>query len=125
MGVVVPIAPKGLAKFPTATCVACAQRTQCQGEGVKSGRTIQVHPREALLKKLRASGKTPEGREALRERVAIEHQLAHVTARQGPRARYFGARKNAYDLRRAAVVDNLFAIQREIGIDYDVDAVAA
>ena len=76
------------------------------------------------MKKLRAEVKTPEGRAARRERVEIEHELAHIVARQGDRARYFGARKNEYDLRRAGVVFNLHAIQRQIGITYEIEEAA-
>ena len=48
----------------------------------------------------------------LRERVAIEHRLAHITQRQGRRARYLGLRKNLFDLRRNATVLNLETIHR-------------
>jgi hypothetical protein len=53
------------------------------------------------------------GRQALRERVKVEHALAHVAARKGERARYVGVRKNLFDLRRAAVIQNLEAAQRQ------------
>jgi hypothetical protein len=119
-GVIVSTPASGLTKFPTATCAACVLRPQCQGQHVKSGRTIQIHPRESLLQKLRADLKTPEGRAARRERVEIEHELAHLVAWQGKRARYFGARKNTYDLRRASMVLNLHAIEREIGVSYEL-----
>ena len=55
---------------------------------------------------------TPRGRERLRERVAIEHRLAHLGHRQGRRARYRGTRKNLFDVRRAAAVLNLEVIDR-------------
>jgi hypothetical protein len=59
------------------------------------------------LRKLAASRK---GRERLRERVAIEHRLAHVGRKQGRHARYLGVRKNVFDLRRVAAVVNLETI---------------
>lgn len=108
------------ARFALEVCAACAQRPQCQPKGVKSGRTIQIHPREALLKKLRDDVQTPEGRATRRERVAVEHAQAHLVDWQGDRARYFGARKNEYDLRRAGMLFNLHAVQREIGIRYEL-----
>lgn len=113
-----------LARFPTKVCAACPQRSQCQKEGTRRGRAIQIHPREALLKKLRAEVQTPEGRAARRERVEVEHELAHLVVWQGDRARYFGTRKNEYDLRRASMVLNLHAIQREIGVSYEVEEAA-
>jgi len=39
--------------------------------------------------------------------------LAHISQRQGRRARYLGLRKNLFDLRRAAAIQNLETIQRE------------
>jgi DDE family transposase len=112
------------ATFPTPVCAACSKRPQCQRQDAKKGRTLQIHPQEALMKKLRAEVKTPEGRAARRERVEVEHELAHLVALQGDRARYFGARKNEYDLRRAGVVFNLHAIQRQIGIAYEIEEAA-
>ena len=56
--------------------------------------------------------RTPEGRAKLRERVAVEHSLAHIGHWQGDRARYLGDRKNLFDLRRTAVVHNLHVIAR-------------
>jgi hypothetical protein len=44
--------------------------------------------------------------------VGVEHRLAHIAARQGRRARYFGVRKNVFDLRRAAMIQNLETIHR-------------
>jgi hypothetical protein len=61
---------------------------------------------------LRERQLTPEGRMNLRERVAVEHTLARVGRWQGRRARYRGARKNLFDLRRCAVVHNLHVLAR-------------
>jgi hypothetical protein len=53
------------------------------------------------------------GRAQLRERVAVEHALAHIGHWQGRRARYNGTRENLFDLRRVAVVHNLHVIARQ------------
>ena len=50
---------------------------------------------------------TVEGRAALRERVGVEHGLAHVSQRQGNEARYCGIRKNTYHLRLVCAIQNL------------------
>jgi len=55
-----------------------------------------------------------KGRERIRERVAVEHRLAHLGRRQGRRARYRDTRKNLFDVRRAATVQNLEVIDRRI-----------
>jgi hypothetical protein len=91
--------------FPATICAACPLRAQCTTSA--HGRSVHVHPDEPLLAELRTRQQTPAGRAKLRERVAVEHTLAHVTYWQGRRARYRGQRKNLFDLRRCAVVDNL------------------
>lgn len=60
---------------------------------------------------MRKKASTPAGRQRLRKRVAIEHRLAHLCRKQGPRARYKGVRKNLLDLRRHSSVLNLERIQ--------------
>ncbi len=74
------------------------------------GRSVAIHPDERLLQELRERQKTPAGRARLRQRVAVEHTLAHVGHWQGRRARYCGTRKNLFDLRRTAVVQNLHVL---------------
>jgi hypothetical protein len=38
--------------------------------------------------------------------------LAHIAARKGYRARYVGVRRNLFDLRRSAAIQNLEGIHR-------------
>ena len=73
---------------------------------------MTIHPDEALLCELRQRQLTPLGRAKLRERVAVEHTLAHIGRGLGRRARYRGLRKNLFDVRRCAVVHNLHVIAR-------------
>lgn len=73
-----------------------------------------IHPNEPFFLELRQRAKTPEGRADLRQRVAVEHGLATIHNRQGDRARYRGARKNLFDLRRHAMISNLAVIDRVI-----------
>ena len=42
----------------------------------------------------------------------MPERLAHLAAKQGPRARYRGARRNLFDLRRYAAFLNLEVIER-------------
>jgi hypothetical protein len=109
-GEVMPFVPGEVVKFPAATCGSCALRERCTTSA--SGRSVSIHPDEALLQELRERQKTPQGRARLRERVAVEHALAHVGRWQGRRARYRGVRKNVFDLRRCAVVHNLHVLMR-------------
>lgn len=105
-----PFVPGGIVHFPKDTCAQCPLKAQCT-TSVK-GRSVSIHPDEALLIELRQTQQTPEGRHKLRERVAVEHTLAHVGRWQGRRARYRGIRKNLFDLRRCAVVHNLHVLAR-------------
>jgi Transposase DDE domain/Transposase domain (DUF772) len=107
-GVMMPFEPGGIVQFPAATCAGCALRPRCTTSA--SGRSVSIHPDEALLQELRERQQTPQGRAKLRERVAVEHALAHVGRWQGRRARYCGVRKNVFDLRRCAVVHNLHVL---------------
>ena len=75
-----------------------------------SGRSVTIHPDERLLQELRERQLTAQGRAQLRERVAVEHDLAHIGHWLGERARYCGQRKNLFNLRRCAVVQNLHVI---------------
>ena len=106
----VPFVPGGVVHFPKETCAQCAFKAHCTASA--RGRSVSIHPDEALLLELRERQQTPEGRKILRERVAVEHTLAHVGRWQGRRARYRGTRKNLFDLRRCAVVHNLHVLAR-------------
>jgi transposase len=105
-----PFVPGGVVHFPKETCAQCPLKEQCT-TSVK-GRSVSIHPDEALLIELRGRQQTAQGRSKLRERVAVEHTLAHVSQWQGRRARYRGLRKNLFDLRRCAVVQNLHVLAR-------------
>jgi hypothetical protein len=102
----------GLARFDAATCDICPSRQRCTRAALGHGRSISIHPDERMLLHLRTLKSTSHGRTALRQRTAIEHALAHVTRRQGPRARYRGVRKNVLDLRRTCAVENLHQLDR-------------
>ena len=110
-GASMPFEPGKIVRFPKDTCAACPLRDRCTTSS--HGRSVAIHPDEALLAELRQRQQTPQGRDELRERVAVEHALAHVGHWQGRRARYRGTRKNLFDLRRVAVVHNLHVIARQ------------
>jgi hypothetical protein len=107
-GVTRPLEPGGSVKFPAATCAGGALRPRCTTSA--SGRRVSMHPDEALWQELRERQQTPQGRAKWRERVAVEHALAHVGRWQGHRARSCGVRKKVFDLRRCAVVHNLHGL---------------
>jgi hypothetical protein len=120
-GVSMPFEPGRTVHFPKDVCAACPLRQRCTSS--PAGRSVSIHPDEALLAQLRKRQATPAGRAELRERVKVEHALAHVGHWQGRRARYRGARKNLFDLRRVAVIHNLHVLARSADAD-DYELVA-
>lgn len=107
-----PIEFGKIVKFDAATCDACPKRSKCTDAKSGKGRTVRIASDEKLQKRLRKKAATSRGRAQLRKRVTVEHKLAHIHQRQGKRARYKGTRKNLFDVRRAATIQNLETIQR-------------
>lgn len=100
--------------FEAKRCNECPQKEQCTRS--ENGRSLSVHRNEVQLLQLRRAQKTAAGRAVLRRRVTVEHTLARLGQIQGNKARYWGLRRNLFDLRRAAVIANLFSL-REVGFD--------
>jgi hypothetical protein len=117
-----PFVPGGVVHFPKETCAQCPLKEQCTTSA--KGRSVSIHPDEALLIELRERQQSTQGRSKLRERVAVEHTLAHVGQWQGRRARYLGLRKNLFDLRRCAVVHNLHVLARSQALSAELQAAA-
>jgi hypothetical protein len=100
-------------EFDPDACGPCAIRSGCTHAASGSGRQVRIADDERRQKRLRRLQATKSGRIRLRNRTGIEHHLAHAARRKGPRARYRGARKNLYDIRRTSAIQNLEAIQRK------------
>ncbi|MBC6473409.1 MAG: transposase, partial [Hormoscilla sp. GM102CHS1] len=109
-GVSVPFQEGKVVQFPRDKCKTCPLHSQCTTNA--KGRTVSIHPDESLLQELRERQATSTGRAKLRERVTVEHSLAHIGQWQGASARYIGIRKNLFDLRRMAVVHNLHVLAK-------------
>ena len=107
-GVSIPFEEGKTARFPKSDCQECPLKAQCTTSA--RGRSVSIHPDESLLQELRQRQLTSVGRGQLRQRVSVEHSLAHISRWQGNQARYLGTRKNLFDLRRTAVVHNLHVI---------------
>lgn len=105
--------PGQVVEFDPEVCGPCPLRSRCTLSASGKGRTVSIGSDESMQKKLRARQATKSGRVQLRERVGVEHRLAHIAARQGRRARYKGVTKNLFDLRRVAAIQNLETIQRK------------
>lgn len=99
--------PGQVVEFDPEICGPCSLRGQCTQAASGRGRTVTMGDDERFQKRLRKLQSSRAGREKLRERTTVEHRLAHISNRQGPRARYRGVRKNTFDLRRLAAIQNL------------------
>jgi hypothetical protein len=88
--ITLPFVAGGRVQFPPAECGVCPVRGNCT-ESTR-GRSVTIHPEEQLLGELRERQGTAAGRADLRQRVGVEHSLAHVEQWQGARARYWGVR---------------------------------
>lgn len=101
-------------EFDAKVCGQCPLRAECTTAQAGRGRMVRIAEDEALQQRLQQLVKSPTGRARLRKRVKVEHRLAHLSRRQGRRARYRGVRKNIYDLRRAAALQNIESWQRHL-----------
>jgi Transposase DDE domain/Transposase domain (DUF772) len=117
-----PFVPGGVVHFPKETCAGCPLKAQCTTSA--KGRSVSIYPDEALIIELRERQQTVQGRAQLRERVAVEHTLAHIGQWQGRRARYRGVRKNLFDLRHCAVVHKLHVLARSQALSAELQATA-
>ena len=93
------------AKFPENRCRQCTYKIKCT-DSIK-GRVVSIHAKEQMMQDLAYYVETASGRADARERVKVEHSLASVCNRKGPRARYLGLRLNEFDLNRTAMITNL------------------
>jgi hypothetical protein len=91
--------------FAAATCAACPLRPHCvAGAG---GRTVALHPQEALLQQARAFQASPAFADVRRRRQTAEHRLARLVQLGIRQARYVGRAKTLFQLAMAAAVANL------------------
>ena len=112
----------GLFHFAAATCAACPLRAQCvKGVG---GRTVRVHPQEALLQAARARQASPAGRADRVRRQVVEHRIARLVQLGIRQARYVGRTKTLFQLLMAAAVANLTLLANSATAEADGHAVA-
>src|ERR1039457_486809 len=77
-----------------AACAACPLRDRCTTAA--DGRSMTIHPHDALLRAARAQARTPEFRQAYPTRSMIERVIAWTATQNGRRIRlrYIGTVKN-------------------------------
>jgi DDE family transposase/transposase-like protein DUF772 len=100
-----PTKDGGMFVFAIETCAVCPLRTQCtRGQG---GRTVRVHPQEALLQQARHFQASPAFGEVRQRRQVVEHRIARLVQLGIRQARYFGRTKTLFQVCLAAAVANL------------------
>ena len=103
-------------QFDGAVCGVCPLRTQCVAAAPGTGRTVQLHPQEALLQQARALQQSETFGEYRQRRVVVEHRLARLVQLGVRQARYFGRAKTEFQLYLAATVANLTLVATKVGL---------
>jgi len=93
--------------FPAAACAACELRPQCVKPEAQGGRSIAIHPQEAMLQQARAYQSSDAGRADLLKRQVVEHRIARLVQLGIRQSRFFGRKKTKLQLLLAATVANL------------------
>jgi transposase len=101
----------GAFHFAAEVCGACPLRAQCvRGSG---GRTVQLHPQEALLQAARDLQTSPAFIPYRALRQVVEHRIARLAQLGIRQARYRGLAKTLFQAFMAATVANLTLLARE------------
>ena len=109
-------------RFDGAVCGVCPLRPRCVAGSSGLGRTVQLHPQEALLQQARALQQS-EAFAGYRQRlVVVEHRLARLVQLGIRQSRYFGRPKTGFQLYLAATVANLTLVAGKPGITGETGA---
>ncbi len=102
--------------FDAKVCGACVLRPQCVASKRGKGRTVSLHPQEALLQQARALQKSENFAEYQQRRQVSEHRLARLVQLGIRQSRYFGRVKTHFQLLLAATVANLTLVATKMGM---------
>ena len=102
--------------FDSLLCGACVLRSKCVAGKKGKGRTVSLHPQEALIQQARAFQHSPAFVEYRRRRQVVEHRLARLVQLGIRQARYFGRVKTRFQLLMAATVANLTLVAMKMGM---------
>jgi hypothetical protein len=103
-------------KFDPEVCAVCPLRPQCVSAGPGKGRTVSLHPQEALLQEARALQRSEAFSPYKELRQTAEHRIARLVQLGMRQARYFGRVKTLYQLLMAATVANLTLVATKVGL---------
>ena len=103
-------------RFDAAVCGGCALRHRCVAAGEGKGRTVSLHPQEALLQQARELQRSDGFTKYSRRRVVVEHRLARLVQLGMRQARYFGRARTLFQLLMTATVANLTLVAGKVGV---------
>ena len=103
-------------RFDAAVCGVCPLRPRCVAAKPGTGRTVQLHPQEALLQQARALQQSEAFGKYRQRRVVVEHRLARLVQLGIRQSRYFGRAKTKFQLYLAATVANLTLLAAKAGL---------
>ena len=106
-------------RFDAAVCGVCPLRPRCVAAKPGTGRTVQLHPQEALLQQARALQQSEAFAGYRQRRVVVEHRLARLVQLGIHQSRYFGRAKTKFQLYLAATVANLTLAASKAGLPED------
>ena len=106
-------------RFDAAVCGVCPLRSQCVAESSGLGRTVQLHPQEALLQQARVLQQSEAFSEYRQRRVVVEHRLARLFQLVIRQARYCERAWTKFQLYLAATVANLTLVAAKAGLPDD------
>jgi hypothetical protein len=103
-------------RFDATVCGACPLRAQCVRAGPAKGRTVSLHPQEALLQEARVFQYSPDFAPYRKLRQAAEHRIARLMQLGVRQARSVGRAKTLGQLLLAATVANLTLVATRVGL---------
>jgi len=103
-------------QFDEAVCRSCPLRASCVKGKSGQGRSVALHPQEALLQEARAFQRSEAYAPYRGLRQVAEHRIARLMQLGARKARYFGRRKTLFQLLIAATVANLTLIATRTGL---------
>jgi hypothetical protein len=103
-------------RFDAAVCSGCEKRPLCVSAAPGKGRTVALHPQEALIQEARAFQQSEAFAPYKQLRQAAEHRIARLMQLGVRQARYFGRAKTLFQLILAATVANLTLVAGKLGL---------
>lgn len=102
--------------FDAMVCGACELHAKCIASKKGRGRTVTLHPQEALLQQARDLQHSEAFGEYKKRRQVSEHRIARLVQLGIRQARYVGRVKTLFQLLLSATVANITLVAGELGL---------